>query len=138
MLRIIYNNQEHVLSRNRNGILELVNRQTGELLKISSDTVDLKTARLVEPSIAPKAIPFSQRTRSFLTELRNKRAISLKEARKRKIAEKGKDTGEPKVRGRKKTNPALAEAEAALNANLASWPPEMAAKFMEMMKGKKK
>jgi hypothetical protein len=87
MKHITLNGRDLVLSRNRNGFYELVDAVTGEFLKIPTST-DIGSIRLQENVIVPGQVPFSQRPISFLTELRQKRVLNLREARKTKARKK--------------------------------------------------
>lgn len=118
MKRVIYNGREYVISRIRDGIVELVNIETGEMKKMSHHEMLSQSASTIHDhhiGVLSSLVPFSQRPRSFLDELRQRRRTLLEEhkkARKVKI-----NNGTKPSRKKKVSDMELLMAQFGLNGN---------------------
>lgn len=74
MREVDYHGENLVVSRVRDGLAECVNSQ-GRVLRIPIS--ELPPTRMVHRGVVPGAVPFAQRPRSFLSELRNLRDVDL-------------------------------------------------------------
>ena len=84
MKRLIYNGNEYVLSRVRDGKCELVNVMSGELLVTSEHEITplISTVSQYHVGVLATITPFAQRPRTFLDELRQRRRTLLEEHKK--------------------------------------------------------
>lgn len=80
MNHTIYQGREYVVSRQRAGMVELVDIETCDLIKI--DPSDLGEVTYIHRPPIPGMVPFSDRPREFLSELRKKRTIRLEKIKK--------------------------------------------------------
>src|SRR5689334_12578909 len=99
MRRVIYRGKEYVRSRERGGFTELVDVTDGSLvLAPSSDVVSSSDHHI---GVLASLVPFSQRPREFLDELRQRRRVLLEEHQKARARDLSKGS-KPRSRSRGK------------------------------------
>jgi hypothetical protein len=81
MKRLTYNGKEYILSRVRGGTYELVDVVTGQLVTVPSNT-ELGSVTSHHVGVLATIVPFTQRPRTFLDELRQRRRLLLEEHKK--------------------------------------------------------
>jgi hypothetical protein len=102
MKRVMYNNEEHVLSREYPGRTELVRVRDGSLVSIPGKLPPETETFEKHQYIVPMDVPFHLRDRSFVAELHARRLAHLlenrnKRRRGRKL-DKSPGSTEPKIR----------------------------------------
>jgi hypothetical protein len=116
MKRVTYNGKEFVLSRIRDGKYELVDGLSGQLVTVSSD-VELGPVTSHHVGVLSSIVPFTERPREFLDELRQRRRLLLedhKKSRARDLSKAHKSSRKGKV---KLTDMELLMAQFGLNGN---------------------
>jgi hypothetical protein len=114
--------ERYVISRERpNGMAELV-RNDGKVLRIPS--VDVPPTQHVWRGVVPDSVPFSQRPRSFLQELRQRRDIDLV---KRRASKKTSTENGPRAKAATPRVSARKDMENKLASAMVGMPPEVAA-----------
>ena len=134
------NGQEWVISRERNNVTELVHKASGMLVKVPTSQIPRDKILKVEKRIL--TLPsFSERSRDFLTQLRQRREGAM--LARIKAARSKKDPNKPKTpqgstrgsRSSKRQQAAIAKLDATLEAKLASLPPEQRELAKKLWKG---
>lgn len=118
MKTILINNISHVISRERNGKIEIVSPEGNVSFLDEKNLLGIPIS-LVSNAVVPNVTPFASRPKSFLTELRIKRDVDLIKRQAKKRSERiKKDLLAPRVK-RKSKKIILAEATASLPFDLA-------------------
>ena len=130
MLRCMTSNGERIVSRIRDGYVELVD-WAGKVERLTLDEFSrLPKPYMVERGVVPRAVPFRERPREFLTALRTRRDIDL--ARRPKRTDKG-----PRVKGPAKPKSLKKSTDDAIGAAMAQMDPSIAAALAAQLAGLK-
>jgi hypothetical protein len=110
MEHVTLNNHDYILWRlpsyNDPTQAELVDSQTGEVIRVERNEVDRLPRRARDLPIEPAAVPFPSRPQSFVSELQQRRLEYLRDAQAKKRTDKAprrRDPGAPKPRAKRAT-----------------------------------
>lgn len=134
MTHLIYNNKEFVLSRERNTKIELVDLDSGELLIIpDEEKAKFTSIKQIFKPVVPCLVLFSQRSASFLADLRAKREQYLRDVREKKIKARktDKSLASGKTQPTNKHRSKVKKVSESFAQSLASLPPDLQALLRE-------